>query len=94
MITRTIYYAWVILFFPIAYLLIPGLENALEWPGYWIAGIFLFNAVLMGWIGDAIIFRRDTIGGKKIDSNAFKWLFVAFVVLVPVFAMGTDVGAQ
>ena len=46
----------------------------------------------MGWLGDAIVFGKSTIGGKKIENTMLKWLFVGFVIVLPVLAMGFDVG--
>lgn len=92
-IVRALYYFWVVLFFPLSYMLVPGFSAVLDRPGFVIVG-FLVNAILMGWLGDAIIFGRSTIANRSIDSTSLRWVFVAFVIFAPLFAMSSDLFAQ
>ncbi len=89
MIGRIAYYVWIVAFFPVCYFALPGLGLSLDRPGMF-ATVFVANALLLGWLGDAVIFGRGTAFGQKVESAALKWGFLALVILLPVIVMSSD----
>lgn len=86
MVSRLVYYLWVITVFPLTYALLPWWEEILSQP-LLIISLIIVNAIILGWAGDKIIFTNNK---GKYRPKAAKATLIIFVVLFPLVSMATD----
>jgi len=85
---RALLYIWLLTGFSITFFLSFDLDklDAVISLLIWVGG-----ALLMGWIGDAILFGRGTIFGRNNFKKSAKIIYVSFITLIPIAAMVADV---
>jgi hypothetical protein len=84
---RVIYYVWILTVFSLSYSLILDFENVgvVKFVIIWISG-----GLILGWIGDAILFGKGSFFGRTKFRNIEKFSLIGFIVLAPFFSMITD----
>ena len=85
---RALLYIWLLTGFSITYFLLIDFDKLgsvtflLIWAG---------GALLMGWIGDAILLGKGSILGRNNFNKSAKVLYLSFIILTPIAAMVADV---
>ena len=81
---RALLYVWLLTVFAISYFLVIDLDTV---GAFWFLTIWVGGALVMGWIGDAVLFSRGTVFGRSEFGAVSKGVYLALIVLLPLAAM-------
>ena len=89
-ILRALLYIWLLTGFSASYFLVIDLDTTTEtqiggmgwFPVVWIGG-----ALVMGWLGDAVMFNKGTVFGRSEFGSISKTVYIAVIVIVPLASM-------
>jgi hypothetical protein len=81
---RAVLYFWLLTGFAVSYLSVIDLDTV---GMFWFFIIWFGGALVMGWIGDAVIFGRGTVFGRSGFGAVGKSVYVAVIVLLPLINM-------
>ena len=86
-VLRALLYFWLLTVFAISYYLVIELDTVGTF-GFLV--VWFGGALVMGWIGDAVLFGRGTVFGRGEFGAVSKIIYIALIVLLPLAAMFAD----
>ena len=84
---RALLYFWLLTVFSFSYFLVIELDKV---GMAWFLIIWVVGALIMGWLGDAVLFDRGTVFGRNSFGGVAKGIYLAAIVLLPIAAILLD----
>lgn len=86
-ILRALLYFWLLTGFALSYFLVVDLDAV---GVFWFIVVWVGGALVMSWIGDAVMFGRGTVFGQRTFGALGKSVYLVVIAILPLFAILAD----